>query len=101
MKADLKVSVVIATWNSEKFISKAIDSALQQKVSLEVIVVDDFSSDNTCEVVENYRDERVRLIKSNSNGGPGYARNIGFEAAKGKWIAILDSDDYFLPNRLS
>lgn len=101
MKADLKVSVVIAAWNSEQFISKAIDSALQQKVSLEVIVVDDFSSDNTCEVVENYLDERVRLIKSNSNGGPGYARNIGFEAAKGKWIAILDSDDYFLPNRLS
>lgn len=101
MKTDLEVSVIIAAWNSEKFISKAIDSVLLQKVSLEVIVVDDFSSDKTCEVVESYADQRVRLIKSDSNGGPGYARNIGFEAAKGKWIAILDSDDYFLPNRLS
>ncbi|MDO6835607.1 glycosyltransferase family 2 protein [Pseudoalteromonas carrageenovora] len=101
MKVELEVSVIIAAWNSEKFISKAIDSALQQDINLEVIVVDDFSNDNTCSVVENYKDERVRLIRSSKNGGPGAARNIGFSAAKGKWIAVLDSDDYFLPNRLN
>ena len=101
MKVELEVSVIIAAWNSEKFISKAIDSALQQDINLEVIVVDDFSNDNTCRVVENYKDERVRLIRSSKNGGPGAARNIGFSAAKGKWIAVLDSDDYFLPNRLN
>lgn len=101
MNDAIDVSIVIAAWNSEKFIKKAIDSALLQNVNLEVIVVDDMSDDNTCKVVESYEDSRVKLFRSLKNGGPGAARNIGFKAAVGKWIAVLDSDDYFLPNRLS
>lgn len=97
----IDVSIVIAAWNSATFINKAIDSALaQQGVSVEVIVVDDCSSDNTCEVVEQYNSDKVRLIRSEVNGGPGGARNIGFKAAQGEWIAVLDSDDYYLPTRL-
>jgi succinoglycan biosynthesis protein ExoO len=97
----IDVSIVIAAWNAEAFISKAIDSALtQQGVSVEVIVVDDASTDNTCKVVNDYSDPRVRLIRSATNGGPGAARNLGFACALGEWVAILDSDDFFLPDRL-
>jgi succinoglycan biosynthesis protein ExoO len=98
----IDVSVIIAAWNSEKFISNAIDSALAQEgVCVEVIVVDDCSIDGTCQVVESYTDERVRLIRSDVNGGPGAARNFGFSVAKGQWIAVLDSDDFYQENRLS
>ncbi|MEH6454248.1 MAG: glycosyltransferase family 2 protein [Psychromonas sp.] len=95
------VSIIIAAWNSETFINKAIDSALAQVgVTVEIIVVDDCSTDNTCAVVSAYLDLRVKLIRSQINSGPGGARNLGLANAKGKWIAILDSDDYFLPTRL-
>jgi succinoglycan biosynthesis protein ExoO len=98
----LDVSIIIAAWNSAAFISTAINSALAQTgVSVEVIVVDDCSSDDTCKVVESYTDDRVKLIRSEVNGGPGGARNIGFAAAKGEWIAVLDSDDFFCETRLS
>ncbi|TEW56160.1 glycosyltransferase family 2 protein [Psychromonas sp. RZ22] len=98
----IDVSIIIAAWNSASFIKKAIDSALQQVgVNVEVIVVDDCSTDDTCVVVKSYSDLRVRLICSEYNGGPGAARNIGFNAAQGEWIAVLDSDDTYQPFRLS
>jgi len=101
MSNAIDVSIVIAAWNAQSFISTAINSALSQKgVSVEVIVVDDASTDSTCEVVESISDSRVRLLRSEKNGGPGAARNIGFAAAKGKWIAVLDSDDSMKLNRL-
>ncbi|KEQ18496.1 glycosyltransferase family 2 protein [Endozoicomonas numazuensis] len=100
--SDVGVSVVIAAWNAADFIQKAIDSALsQENVQVEVIVIDDASEDNTVEVVKAYQDKRVVLIQSENNGGPGAARNLGFAAARGEWIAVLDSDDYFLPGRLA
>ncbi|WP_445777444.1 glycosyltransferase family 2 protein [Shewanella sp.] len=99
---NIDVSVVIAAWNSEFFIEKAIFSALNQSdVNVEVIVVDDFSTDNTISVVESINDSRITLIRNKSNTGPGGARNLGFHLAKGTWIAVLDSDDEMLPDRLS
>jgi succinoglycan biosynthesis protein ExoO len=101
MSNTIDVSVVIAAWNAQNFILTSINSALSQKgVSIEVIVVDDASTDNTCDVVESISDSRVKLLRSRINGGPGAARNIGFATAKGKWIAVLDSDDYMNQNRL-
>ncbi|WP_351000118.1 glycosyltransferase family 2 protein [Shewanella sp. TB7-MNA-CIBAN-0143] len=99
---DIDVSIVIAAWNSADFIETAIFSALNQVgVSVEVIVIDDCSTDDTISVVKNINDPRLRLIKNIKNTGPGGARNTGFDAARGLWIAVLDSDDDMLPDRLS
>lgn len=97
------VSIVIAAFNCEAFIDRAIKSALVQKYSnLEVIVVDDKSTDNTRKIVEilSIYDSRIRLICCDKNEGPSAARNVGIDAASGKWIAILDADDAFDPDRI-
>ena len=96
-----KVSVIIPTYNSEKYVAKAIESALQQTYpNVEVIVVDDASQDGTVEVVAGYCCDSVKLIVSDRNRGPSYSRNRGIEAAVGEWIALLDSDDWYAPNRI-
>jgi len=95
------VSFVIAAYNAEETLARAIDSALAQiGVTLEVIVVDDCSTDRTRAIAEGYSDQRVRLIAQAVNGGPAAARNAGLAAARGRWIAILDSDDTIYPARL-
>lgn len=96
------VTFVIAAYNSAETILPAIESALAQKsVTLEIIVVDDCSTDTTRDVVSAIAqsDPRVRLITFESNQGPGGARNAGIDAATGRWIAVLDSDDVIQPNR--
>ncbi len=96
------VSVIIAAYNVEPYIVKAVSSALsQQGVDLEVIFVDDFSTDNTLSMVKGITDPRLVILQSPENSGPGAARNLGIAAARGKWIAVLDGDDEFLPGRLS
>jgi succinoglycan biosynthesis protein ExoO len=96
-----KVSVIIPTYNSEKYVAKAIESALQQtEPNVEVIVVDDASVDATTEVVQHYCSDRLKLIVNQCNRGPSYTRNRGFKAAKGEWVALLDSDDWYVLNRL-
>lgn len=95
------VSVVIAAFNAADTIERAIESALSQiNVSVEVIVADDCSSDDTRERVSAIRDPRVKLIALEHNKGPGGARNAAIAAARGRWIAVLDSDDIFKPMRL-
>ncbi|SOC35878.1 succinoglycan biosynthesis protein ExoO [Rhizobium subbaraonis] len=96
------VTFVIAAYNSAGTIRHAIESALAQRhVSIEVVVVDDASSDDTREVVGDLADTRLTLIALERNTGPGGARNAGLEAARGRWIAILDSDDTVEPDRLA
>ncbi len=98
-----RVSVVMAAYNSSRFIERAIQSALDQSMSdLELIVVDDCSTDKTSEIVEKFAnsDPRVRLCRLEENGGPGAARFRGVNEAKGDWISVHDSDDRMLPNRL-
>lgn len=85
---------IVAAFNAQDTIERAIDSALAQTdVDVEVVVIDDCSSDNTPAVVEAYADPRVRLIRLEKNRGPGGARNAGLKAARGNWLVILDSDD--------
>ncbi len=96
------VSFVIAAYNAEETLERAIDSALAQgAVSMEVVVVDDCSTDSTREIVSNHPDPRVRLVAMPRNGGPGAARNAGLDAACGRWVAVLDSDDALRPDRMA
>jgi succinoglycan biosynthesis protein ExoO len=98
----LDVSVVVAAYNVAPYIRRAVDSALSQDgVSLEVIVVDDLSTDGTGDLVRAIADERLRYLRLDSRGGPGGARNVGFSEARGRWIAVLDGDDAFAPGRLA
>ena len=94
------VSVIIPAWNAEASIGRAIGSALAQRnAPLEVIVVDDASTDRTAEIVAGIDDPRVRLIRLAENQGPGGARNAALDAVRGRWVAVLDSDDTLLPGR--
>lgn len=96
------VSVVIAAFNAEDSLDRAVQSALAQKLPVEVIIVDDASGDKTVAIAERLmeQDPRVRLVLSEANGGPSVARNQGIGVARGEWIAILDADDAFAPGRL-
>ena len=96
------ISVVMPAYNTGKYIGEAIESILNQTFQdFEIIVIDDGSSDNTVDVVMSYmeKDNRIRLIQ-NQHGGVSRARNAGVETAKYDWIALLDSDDVALPERL-
>ncbi len=96
-----KVSVIIPSYNSSSYIMKAVESALNQNYeNLEVIVADDASTDDSCELVQNIDDPRVQLIERTENGGAAVARNTAIRAATGRYIAFLDSDDYWLPDKL-
>lgn len=98
------VSVVMASYNSACHIPEAIHSVLKQSLAnLELIVVDDASSDASPEIVEHVSktDNRVRLVRATRNSGPAAARNLGLEQARGQWIAIMDSDDLMHLERLN
>ncbi len=96
------VSVIIAAYNAQDTLVRAVNSALAQQVPVEVLIIDDASSDDTLRVARGLTriHDNVRLIVSAENGGPSVARNSGLAAAQGEWIAILDADDAFLPGRL-
>lgn len=101
MSADPLVSVVIPAYNSERTIRNTIDSVLGQTMSsLEVIVVDDASTDGTVHAVEAVDDPRVRLLRSPRNSGPSASRNMGWKDARGRWVAFVDADDAWVPERL-
>ncbi len=95
----MKISAVIPAYNSEETIARAIESVLAQtRPADEIIVVDDGSTDKSAEIVSSYAD-KVTLIRQ-ENAGVSVARNRGIEAAMGEWIAFLDADDEWLPEKL-
>ncbi|GGL71858.1 glycosyltransferase family 2 protein [Wenxinia marina] len=97
------VTAIIAAFNAQATIGRSVQSALFQPETAEVLVIDDASQDGTRDVVTEIAgsDARVRLIAMQRNGGPAVARNRGLDEAAHDRIAILDSDDLFLPSRLS
>ncbi len=98
-KNEYTISVVIPAYNAGAYIARAIDSVLaQSRLADEIIVVDDGSTDNTAEVVTRY-ESGVKYIRQD-NAGASVARNTGIEAATGQWIAFLDADDEWLPEKL-
>lgn len=96
------VSVVITAFNAEATIADAVQSALCQPETCQVIVIDDASRDRTADAAARAAggDARLHLIRRSANGGPSAARNQAIEAARGSVIALLDADDFFLPGRL-
>jgi glycosyltransferase involved in cell wall biosynthesis len=93
------ISVVIPVYNREGFIARAIDSVLSQTLKpLEIIVVDDGSSDGTVDILAAYHD-KIKVIRQ-ENAGVSAARNSGIKAAKGEWICLLDSDDVWYHDKL-
>lgn len=101
-KKDVAVTVIIPVYNGESFIHEAIDSFLMQKTNFEkeLIVVDDGSTDRTIDIISYYQlqSPEIRLIKLNSNHGKGFAVSEAYEQSLGKYIQILDADDFFLLN---
>jgi glycosyltransferase involved in cell wall biosynthesis len=100
MSAPPRFSVIIPAFNAAGTVSSAIDSVLAQTTSdLEVVVVDDGSTDGTGELVGQFADPRIRLISQSNRGLPA-ARNAGIAAARAEYVAFLDSDDLLLPDYL-
>lgn len=98
-----RVSIVLPAFNAEETLANALDSLLVQSLTdFEVLVVDDLSQDGTLDVAASYlrNDSRIKVLPRDRNGGAAAARNFGFRAAKGKWLALLDADDTFAPDRL-
>lgn len=95
----IDISVIIPVYNAAVFIGKCLDSIIAQtgNYSYEVILVDDGSTDNSIDVINSYDNNNFKLI-SQKNAGPSVARNRGINEAKGKYIAFLDSDDYWKPD---
>ena len=97
------VSVILPAYNAAAHLRRAVDSALGQTMSdLEIVIVDDASTDATLEIAGRIaaRDPRVRVLHNERNSGPSVSRNRAIAAARGEWIAILDADDSWLPERL-
>jgi glycosyltransferase involved in cell wall biosynthesis len=94
------VSVIIPAYNAEAYVGQAISSALASRnVTLEVIVIDDGSTDGTWQVLESFGDAICKDRRQ--QGGPYRARNYGARLARGKWLAFLDADDDWLPDKLA
>ena len=96
----VKVSVILTAFNEEKFIENAIDSVLNQTLKdFEIIVVNDGSTDNTLNIIENFNDSRLKLINQ-ENMGPGASRNKALEKVVGEYVMYLDGDDWYHPQAL-
>ena len=101
----MKISVITPVYNAEKYVTQAVESALQFDEVFEIILVEDKSPDNALEVCKKLAEkhDRVKLFQhpDKGNHGAGASRNLGLEKASGDFIAFLDADDYYLPNRFA
>lgn len=97
----VKVSVIIPTYNREKFLKRAIESVLKQTFQdFELIIVDDGSTDETKKTVESFQSDKIKYIYQENSGGGAKPKNSGIKVAQGEYIAILDSDDEWLSAKL-
>ena len=95
------VSIIMPSYNASNYIEAAINSVQRQIYDKwELIIVDDCSTDNTVDIVQNINDDRIRLYKNEKNSGAAISRNKALREARGRWIAFLDSDDVWVPEKL-
>ena len=103
MNLESNISVIIPVYNAEKYVTKAVESALNQKETKEVILIEDGSKDNSMQVcmslAEKYEKVKLHFHHGNINKGAGRSRNLGIKKATGDFIAFLDADDFYLSNR--
>lgn len=100
MQQDL-VSIITPSFNCGSFIEETFDCILNQTYqNWELVVVDDCSTDNTEEIVTSFTDSRIKYLKNSENSGAAVSRNRALREAKGRWIAFLDSDDLWTPDKL-
>lgn len=98
---DELVSIIMPSYNASKYIKESIGSVLKQTYkNWELIIVDDCSIDDTVELIKGVNDSRIKLYKNKKNSGAALSRNRALRMAKGRWIAFLDSDDIWLPDKL-
>jgi glycosyltransferase involved in cell wall biosynthesis len=99
------ISVIVPVYNSELYVQKAIDSVLEQPDDIEIVIVDDGSIDTTLSICMEMANDNanIRIVQhpDKKNHGRSASRNLGIKNAKGKYIAFLDADDYYLPNRFA
>lgn len=95
------VSIIMPSYNTAQYISDSINSVLSQTYdNWELIIVDDCSTDKSIDVIKSFQDSRIVLLQNEKNSGAAISRNYALREAKGKWIAFLDSDDTWAPNKL-
>ena len=95
------ISIIIPTYNHAKFLGKALESIIHQTYkNWEAIIIDNQSTDGTSEIINKYKDTRIRYLKISNDGIIAKSRNLGINVAKGEWIAFLDSDDYWTKDKL-
>lgn len=95
------VSIIMPSYNTAQYIEKTIESVMEQTyTNWELIIVDDCSSDNTEKIVKGIKDERIKFFKNERNSGAAISRNRALQLARGRWIAFLDSDDIWVPEKL-
>lgn len=96
-----EVSIITPCYNSSKFLQETIDSVLHQSFTdWEWLITDDCSLDNSIEILENQNDKRIKIFRTEKNGGAGAARNISLQNATGRFITFLDADDFWESNFL-
>jgi succinoglycan biosynthesis protein ExoO len=101
MSINPEVSIVIPAYNTAAYISRAIESALAQTLTnIEIILVDDASTDRTLAIASSFTDSRLKVFSNPENLGVSATRNWAIAQAQGNWIAVLDSDDWYAPTRL-
>ena len=99
----IKISIIIPVYNTEKYLKKCLDSIINQTLkSLEIICIDDCSTDNSLHILKEYqlKDNRIKIIEQKENKGQGVARNLGLNIAEGEYIMFLDPDDWLELNAL-
>ena len=90
-----KISVIIPVYNKEKYVTRTIESVLNQTYkNLEIIIINDASTDNSKEICESFKDDRIIMINNPKNLGAGATRNLGLSKVTGDFISFVDADDY-------
>ena len=97
----MKVSVIIPVYNTSKYLKECLESVINQTYkNLEIIVVDDYSTDNSIDIINSFNDSRIKLVCLDKNYGVAIARNRGIDLSTGDFICFLDSDDYWKLNKI-
>ena len=96
-----KISVILPTFNRASLLKKSIRSVFDQSYSnWELIIINNSSLDNTLEVIKKFKSKKIKVININNKGILAKSKNVGIQKSQGKWIAFLDDDDYWYPNKL-